>query len=159
MQMKVKFVVDEDFVNYYKPSMFIGFPNCSFKCDKENGNRICQNGRLAHEPNIEIDPEELVDRFIFNQISKAIVFGGLEPLDSYEDMLELIKAFRTYTDADIVIYTGYTEKELTDRIDEITQYGNIVIKYGRFIPGQQPHKDKVLGVKLASSNQYAKRYD
>ena len=157
--MKVKFVVDEDFVNYYRPAMFIGFPYCNFKCDKENGNKICQNGKLANEPNIEVSIDELVDRFIVNPISKSIVCGGLEPLDSYEDLLELIKKFRVYTDADIVIYTGYTEKELGNKIDELASYHNIVIKYGRFIPNQPSHKDKVLGVKLASSNQYAKRYD
>ena len=157
--MKVKFVVDEDFVNYYRPALFIGFPKCSFKCDKENGNKICQNGKLANEPDIEVSIDDLIGRFILNSIPKAIVCGGLEPFDSYDDLLELVKQFRVYTDADIVIYTGYTEKELADRIDEITQYHNIVIKYGRFIPGQQPHKDKVLGVKLASNNQYAKRYD
>lgn len=157
--MKVKFVVDEDYVNYCKPALFIGFPKCSFKCDRENGNKICQNSSLVREPDIEISIEDLVTRFLLNSIPKAIVCGGLEPFDSYDDLLELIQEFRKYTDADIVIYTGYTERELVSRIDEVTQYHNIVIKYGRFIPGHQPHKDKVLGVKLASNNQYAKRYD
>ena len=157
--MKVKFVVDEDFVNYYRPSIFIGFPHCSFKCDKENGNKICQNSSLAKEPNIEVSADDLIDRFIVNPISKAIVFGGLEPFDDYDDMMELIRKFRVYTDADIVIYTGYTEKELADKIPEVTQYHNIVIKFGRFIPNQPSRKDKVLGITLASNNQYAKRYD
>ena len=157
--MKVKFVVDEDFVNYYRPAMFIGFPNCSFKCDKENGNKICQNGGLAKEPNIEVSIDDLVDRFIVNPISKAIVCGGLEPLDSYDELIELIKKFRIYTEADIVIYTGYTEAELGNKINELASFHNIVIKFGRFIPNQQAHQDKILGVKLASSNQYAKRYD
>ena len=157
--MKVKFVVDEDFVNYYRPAMFIGFPKCSFKCDKENGNKICQNGGLAKEPNIEVSIDDLVDRFIVNPISKAIVCGGLEPLDSYDELIELIKKFRIYTEADIVIYTGYTEAERGNKINELASFHNIVIKFGRFIPNQQAHQDKILGVKLASSNQYAKRYD
>jgi len=35
--MKLKFLIDEDFVNYKEPSMFIGFPNCTFKCDIDSG--------------------------------------------------------------------------------------------------------------------------
>ena len=40
--MRIKFLVDEDFVNYKKPSMFIGFPNCTWKCEKECGQKMCQ---------------------------------------------------------------------------------------------------------------------
>ena len=36
-------------------------------------------------------------------------------------------------------------------------FDNIIIKYGRFIPGQEKHYDKILGVYLASNNQYAER--
>ena len=35
----------------------------------------------------------------------------------------------------------------------------LVIKYGRYVPDQQPHFDEVLGVNLASDNQYARRYE
>jgi hypothetical protein len=38
-------------------------------------------------------------------------------------------------------------------------YGNIVVKFGRFIPNQEKHYDSVLGVELSSFNQYAKRYE
>jgi hypothetical protein len=60
-----------------------------------------------------------------------------------------------------VIYTGYEEWELLTNpyYEKILEYDNIVIKYGRFRPGQVPHYDEVLGVKLASDNQYAKRYN
>jgi hypothetical protein len=40
---------------------------------------------------------------------------------------------------------------------DLCQFSNIIIKFGRFRPGQEPHYDEVLGVKLASDNQYAKR--
>ena len=58
--MQIKNIVDEDFVNYYKPSMFILFPSCSFKCDKENGCNLCQNSHLAQEPTLEIDKEVII---------------------------------------------------------------------------------------------------
>ena len=36
-------------------------------------------------------------------------------------------------------------------------FTNIIIKFGRYIPNQKPHYDEVLGVNLASDNQYAER--
>lgn len=168
--MKIKNIVEEDFVNYFKPSMFILFNKCSFKCDREAGCSICQNSSLTNEPDIDISFIEIVNRYVKNPITKAIVFGGLEPFDSWQDMLRLITFFRDYTNDDIVIYTGYTEEELLDKLlymkktDEYltTQgrppiYKNIIIKFGRFIPNQEKHYDEILGVELASPNQYARR--
>lgn len=39
--MLIKNLIEEDFVNYKKPSMVVLFPNCSFKCDKECGRPVC----------------------------------------------------------------------------------------------------------------------
>ena len=35
--MKLKGLIDEDFVNYKDPSLFLIFPFCTFKCEKECG--------------------------------------------------------------------------------------------------------------------------
>lgn len=155
--MLIKSLVDEDFTNYKKPSMFIIFPYCTFKCDKEAGCSICQNSSLANEPNIDISTIEIVSRYVKNPITKAVVLGGLEPWDSQLDMKQLIMELRKYTNDDIVIYTGYTEEELKNKIPIINCYKNIIIKFGRFIPNQEKHYDEVLGVELASPNQYARR--
>jgi hypothetical protein len=159
--MVIKGLKDEDFTNYKKPSMFIIFPSCSFKCDKENGCNLCQNSHLAQEPEIYMPVLSMVARYKENPITKAIVCGGLEPFDSADNLANLVHAFRQHTNDDIVIYTGYEEWELLGNpyYEKILEYGNIVIKYGRFRPDQTPHYDEVLGVKLASNNQYARRYD
>lgn len=161
--MLVKNLIDVDFVNYKKPSMFIIMPRCSFKCDIENGCLMCQNSSLVHEPTLNVDTRLMVTRYIENPITKAVTFGGLEPLDTIEDVLEFIDILRNIdkNDDDVVIYTGYTEEELINNIDykRMLEYGNIIVKYGRFRPNQTPHYDEVLGVNLASDNQYAKRYD
>ena len=156
--MLIKGLTDEDFVNYKKPSMYIAFPNCDFKCDREAGCSICQNSSLAHEPDIDISFIEIVSRYVKNPITKAVVFGGLEPFDSIW-ILRLIIEFRLYTDDEIIIYTGYTEEELQAEgiIEALQQYKNIIIKFGRFVPNQEKHYDEVLGVELASPNQYARR--
>lgn len=155
--MKIKGIVEEDFSNYKKTSMFIIFPTCSFKCDIESGKRVCQNGTLATAPNIEISAENIVNRYINNPITKAVVIGGLEPFDSWQDLLLLIKKFREKTDDDLTIYTGFYKEEIIDKIEVLKQFKNIVIKFGRFIPDQPSHYDEILGIELASPNQYAER--
>ena len=153
--MKIKGVVMEDFSNYKLPSMFIIFPLCDWKCDKECGKRVCQNSTLAKTPIKDIDIGILVDKYINNPISKAVVCGGLEPMDSWSDLQVFIEKFREKSQDDIVIYTGYYKEEITDKINWLKNYDNIVVKFGRFIPGHKKHYDEVLGIELASDNQYA----
>lgn len=160
--MYVKNLVDEDFVNYKITSMFIGCHSCSFKCDKLSGRQVCQNGALANSPDIEISIEKLVDRYLNNPISSAVVFGGLEPFEDIDNVIKVIDLIRSRGNTDdVVIYTGYTEEEVKSHFQNyfliLQRYQNIVIKYGRFIPDQKPHFDDVLGVELQSDNQYARR--
>ena len=155
--MIIKGIQEEDFINYKKPSMFISFSSCTWKCEKESGKKVCQNGTLATTPNIDIGIKTIVNKYINNPITKSIVCGGLEPFDTFDDLLQLIAYLRVSTNDDIVIYTDYYKEEIVDKIPLLSKYKNIVIKYGRYIPGQEKHYDKVLGVYLASSNQYAEK--
>ena len=166
--MKIKGIIDEDFINYKKPSMVIMCPTCSFKCDKECGEQVCQNSALATSPDIQIDNFSIVDRYLKNPITKAIVFSGLEPFDSFEDMYSIVYALRqrNCTD-DVVIYTGYDRDEISTMkradgffyIDSLILLRPIIVKYGRYKPNQKMKYDEVLGVNLASDNQYAVRYE
>lgn len=152
--MLVKFITDEDIVNYKKTCMVIGFPTCNgFKCGKE----LCQNSPIAEMKNIEVDNLKTVRRYLNNPLTSAISMMGLEPCDSPQDLFDIIKDFRDYTQDDIVIYTGYTEDEIPEIIKELQKFKNIIVKFGRYVPNQTPHLDKILGVKLASDNQYAKK--
>ena len=153
--MILKGLVEEDFVNYKNAAMYLIFPKCDFKCDKECGRAVCQNSKLAKQPDIEIDVSELSCRYILNNLTHAIVCGGLEPFDTWEDLLAVVKEFRFYTVDPIIIYTGYTQDEIKDKIEELKQFENIIIKFGRYVPGKEPHTDRLLGVKLASPNQKA----
>lgn len=155
--MLIKTIIDEDFSNYKLPSMLIAFPKCSFKCDKECGEQVCQNSVLAQAPNIETSIDDICKRYMENNITQAIVCGGLEPMDSWKDLYKLVETFRLYTLDDIVIYTGYNKNEIVDKIKELSKFPNIVIKFGRFVPNQKKHYDKLLKVELASDNQYAER--
>lgn len=175
--MNLIFLVDEDFVNYKLPAMFLGFPHCTCKCDKEFGKVICQNNPLLNSPTISLTKEALCERYVQNPITSAIVIGGLEPFEDDIDLISFIDCLRTrYKCNDpVVIYTGYTEQELEsgwrDGRDpssapiyvsywkSLLEYDNIIVKFGRFIPDMSERYDEVLGVKLASSNQYAKEYN
>lgn len=155
--MHVKQIIFEDFVNYKKPSMFIGFSKCSFKCDKEFGSCICQNSSLANSPSIEVSEKEIAERYISNPITSSIVCGGLEPFDTFEELINLITEIRNLTNDDIVIYTGYKYEEIKDKINILKKNNNIIVKFGRYIPNLSKRYDDILGVYLSSENQYALR--
>ena len=157
--MKVKDINECDLVNYKEPAMFIGFPSCTFKCDKECGRQVCQNSDLANSPIIEINNDEIIKRYLDNPITEAVVIGGLEPFDTFEELYQFIKDFRRKSNDDIIIYTGYYPEEVSEKIRQLSLFLNIVIKFGRFIPNQKSHYDTVLGVELASDNQEAVRME
>lgn len=151
--MLIKQIVNEDLTNYKCPSMLIAMPRCTFKCGEIN----CHNSPLANEPDIITYAYEIINRYKKNNLTKAIIFAGLEPLDSWEDVKMFVQLFREQSNDDIVIYTGYNKCEIYDKIRWLQKYKNIIVKYGRYIPDQKPHYDCVLGVDLASDNQYAEK--
>jgi len=157
--MWLKGVTDEDFVNYKVPSMFIATATCDFKCDRDCGSPVCQNSALAQEDSIHTGDDYLINRYLNNHISQAIVFGGLEPFDQWQELWNFLQKLRLqYGCADpVVIYTGYTEEEIDGYVSFLRTMPNIIVKFGRYVPLHQPHRDPILGVDLASDNQYAKQ--
>ena len=157
--MVIKTIVDEDFVNYKKPSMFIGTTSCNGKCCIEAGIplSICQNDEWRSCATIDIDDDKLCSRYIQNIITSSVVFGGLEPFEQFEEMLSFISTLRNkYHCGDtVVIYTGYNIEEIEHQIEVLKTFENIIVKFGRFVPNQEPHFDEILGINLASDNQYA----
>ena len=153
--MILKGIIDSDTVNYKKISMVLEFPACSWKCDRDCGKQVCQNSKLATAPNIEISDDDIIKMYKANPLHEALVCQGLEPFDSLGDLYHFVKKFREESSDDIVIYTGYTVEEIYMYIEEFKRFKNIIIKLGRFIPDDEPRYDPLLGVTLASSNQYA----
>lgn len=153
--MRIKGLTDEDFINYKLPSMVIATSYCDFKC----GADWCHNSPLAEANIIDVDDDVIIRRYLNNPITKAIIFAGLEPFDQLIELYKFIYNFRHEhkCDDDIVIYSGYNKDEVSEKIEQLRKVENIIVKYGRFIPGQKKHYDEVLGVYLASDNQYAEK--
>ena len=116
-----------------------------------------------HESDLECTADAIITLYMNDPLSEAVVCGGLEPLDSLDELIPFIMEFRYYSPDPIVIYTGYTEEEVEQMeylgsklLNLLSHYENIIIKFGRYVPNQEKHFDEILGVELASPNQYAK---
>ena len=157
--IELKGIIWEDFVNYKKPCMTLMFPKCDFKCDYECGESFCQNWELAAAPSQTVLINPMLRKYKENPITEAIVLQGLEPLDTPVDVLIVAATLKDFEiNDDFIIYTGYTKDEVSpDLLDSLASSvpGHLIIKWGRFKPRHTPHYDPVLGVKLASDNQYA----
>lgn len=159
--MRIKTIVDEDFVNYRYPSMFIGTVSCGGKCCLEAGIplSVCQNDGWRSCAPVNISDEEICIRYLNNPITKSIVIGGLEPFEQFDELFQLISKLRIsfLCNDDVVIYTGYNKDEILEKVETLGVFRNIVIKFGRYVPNTQHRYDEILGVELASDNQYAER--
>lgn len=159
--MKLKGIIDEDFVNYKLPSMFLGTCRCDGKCYKElnRDKSMCINNEMDTAPEIDVDDDELIKRYLNNYITRAIVFGGLEPILQFSELQEFIRKLREeyHCDDPVVIYTGYYKEEIEAEVNYFKNFKNIIIKFGRYIPDDESRYDDVLGVILASHNQYAEK--
>lgn len=155
--MRLKNIQDTNFQDYCKTSMLIATCFCDGKCWRERGldHSDCHNDALLAEPIIEEDDDALIERYLNNPLSQAIIFGGLEPMFQFDEILTFIKKFREKCDDDVLIYTGYTQGEIAVEIEALRQFPNIIVKFGRYIPDSKPHYDEVLGIELVSENQFA----
>ena len=156
-KMKIKTYVEESFEYYRKPVLLIASPFCSFKCCKEAGIpvTVCQNEPWITKPTYEIPNKILTQLYTNNSLTEGVVFAGLEPLDSFDEVVGFIEDFRKVSEDVVIIYSGYREDEIQDKISQLKQFPNIILKVGRYIPNAPSRYDPILGVTLASDNQYA----
>lgn len=156
--MRVKGVTVEDFSNYKLPALFIATAFCDWKCCRENGleEGTCQNRSLASARTLDISAETVYELFAGNDITEAVVIGGLEPMLQIREITDLIRYFRGHGElCQFVIYTGYDRDEVAGYLHDLKSLGNIIIKFGRYLPDRPERYDDVLGVTLSSDNQYA----
>lgn len=159
-KIRLKGLIEEDFVNYKVPVMFLATSYCDFKCEKEdkNGDTFCQNSLLAAAEIITVPIYRLIEKYLSNPISKGVCFGGMEPFLQFKEVFSFIQKFREKSNDPIIIYTGYYFEEIKDKVEKIIPYNNIIIKYGRYKCNNPGRYDEILGIHLSSDNQYAYWY-
>ena len=159
--MIIRTIVDEDFVQYKEPCMYIATAFCNGKCCKEAGIplSVCLNDAWRGTATIAMVDEGIIERYLSNSITTAICFAGLEPFEQFDQVYNFIEKLRKDYNCDdtVLIYTGYNKEEIAERIEKLKDFDNIIIKFGRFVPDNPGRFDDVLGVRLASDNQYAER--
>lgn len=158
--MLIKQIIVEDFINYKLPSMFIITSVCDWKCCIEQNLdiSICQNSSIVSQKTLDISPEKIYNIYVNNPITQAIVFGGLEPMLQFNEMIEVIDYFRKNNEnSPFIIYTGYYPYEITKQLNSLKKYNNIIVKFGRYIPNRPTIFDNILGVNLISDNQFAEK--
>lgn len=147
--------VEEDFIQYKTPSLFLSTSVCNKDCPG------CQNRHLKAEGAAKyVDNKVIIQRYLDNPITHAVVLGGLDPLDSIKDLEEFCLDFREASNDPIVIYTGYEPQEVADILEKNDSHiwGLVIFKFGRYIHDTPPRYDEILGVELASHNQHAYHY-
>ena len=64
--MIIKTIVDEDFINYKQPSMYIGTAYCNGKCCREAGipMSVCQNDEWRKTATVEMASDDIIERYL-----------------------------------------------------------------------------------------------
>ena len=153
--MLIKGITDEIFSDYSKTSMLIAVPVCTTRCwEKLNlSPTICQNHLLRREPNLSVSNKDIIDRYLENPLTSAIVFGGLDSWDSLDEIIEFIREFRLVSEDDCVLYTGRDLDIIENDFGKLREFKNIYVKYGGYNPFLESVVDELTSVVLASSNQ------
>lgn len=157
--MLVKKIIYEEFTDYKVPHMFIATARCTFKCDRLNGCNVCQNAELAKMPDIIVDIDKVIKKYLSNNLTHAIVFGGLEPFDTFNELILFIDKLRQQYQCNdtVIIYTGYTKMQIKHYLNLLKSYNEIIIKFNPYLLNRNSKYDNILGVTLASDNQYAEK--
>ena len=116
--------------------------NKALLCRADAASHICTQNYLTIPVTVGVTPANMyIDNVKITDVSASIGKNSLDVILNYN-----------------VTYNGQTPTcKPAKSLVYVKNANNIIIKFGRFIPNQQSHYDAVLGIKLASSNQYAER--
>lgn len=160
-------VKTDDVTDYKETSIYIAFPYCTGKCGDE-----CQNRHLRGiYPSLNVTASDIYRLYSNLKTHKAVVMAGLEPLDSFNDVLDIVEEFFSrIKPVDIVIFTGYNYDEYKEQFEEKLiqivkgakrpEGKKLIVKIGRYDNVNYPGSwfCKTLGVNLATKNQFTITY-
>lgn len=84
-------------------------------------------------PGTAIADDDIIQRYLCDDATIAIYFGGLEPLEQFDEIFNFVSKFRTeyHRRDDIVIYTTLDKNEVLSKIQALQMFDNIIIQFGR----------------------------
>lgn len=156
-------VKTDNITDYKETSVLLIFPYCSGKCGNACHNKYLQN--LSENEYLHTTSKAIKQLYEGLSTHKAIVMAGLEPFDSFDDVLDIVKTIcSSHKACDIVIYSGYKKDEYDETFKDkllacyfdYNIYNNkkLIVKLGRY---DEKHKNSwhsvILGVSLATDNQ------
>ena len=131
--MNIKTIVDEDFVQYKEPCMYIGTVSCDGKCcfEADIPLSVCLNDEWRLAATIPMADDDIITRYLSNQITKAICFAGLEPFEQFGEVYDFVSKLRNdyHCDDTVIIYTGYNKDEIQTYVKKLQRFKNIIIKF------------------------------
>lgn len=146
----------EVFQDYKKSALLFSTCYCDWKCCTELNIDIsvCQNSKISMQREVNLPFHRILD-MVRNSITDAVIFGGLEPFLQADELVQCIQYLRNNgVKKDIVIYTGYYIEEISTETLLFLSLNQVILKCGRYIPNRSSKYDEVLGITLASDNQY-----
>lgn len=148
----------EVFQDYKDSAILFSAIDCDWKCCREYGQSICQNQKMHGQREV-ILPFSRVLETICNSYTDAVIFGGLEPMLQADELVQCIEYLRQQgMSRPIIIYTGYYPHEInTDTLIRLANC-HVIMKFGRYDPSYEPKFDDILGITLASGNQFSVQY-
>lgn len=147
--------VTEVFQDYKKPALMVCTAHCDFKCCKDAGYDVCHNMKVAKQRGVFLPFARLLNMVNKSTLTDAVLFGGLEPFLQADELVQCIEYLRAHgMTKDIVIYTGYDRSELDQKTLLRLSCSQVIVKFGRYVPNSSPVFDPILGIILASDNQY-----
>lgn len=162
-------VKTDNITDYKKTSLLIAFPYCTGKC------KGCQNEHLRlSNTAISVSAKNIAKLYDNVQSNKAIVMAGLEPFDSFADVLDIISTVGKHSkrSCDFVVYTGYNEQEYKKRFEKkLVQMfkedympyhkdGCLIVKIGRYDnEDREAWYNNTLGVDLINKSQFTIQYN
>lgn len=155
-EIRLKDIV-EVFQDYKKSALLLCCISCDWKCCIEAGIdvSVCQNHNIIKQREVYL-PFDVILNKVNLSITDSIIFGGLEPLLQSDEVCGLIEYLREQgVKKDILVYTGYYIEEIDKEVIKRLKNCHVILKCGRYIPNKPKKFDKILGITLASDNQYS----
>lgn len=119
---------------------------CSKRC------KNCASGELWEQDGAkDIAAGELIEKiaeYIGNEGVDGITITGGDPLEQPEELAVLLEGLRAFS-RDILLYTGYTYRELAERLgpaylEKLRKTAAVLID-GRYIDGKNDNKSALIG--------------